>query len=469
MASVSSTAKVDGVDLQVMVSAATAFARPDARAAAPQETDPQARISPAGKLRSATSAVLDAAATLSKPQTWSATQARSRDEALVQAGGDTAKPGEYQVNVEAMALAQTTASATFSSLSTVIGIGTLNIELGSWNGTQTAFATNPNWPKASVTIGPKDTSLERIKDKINAAGIGVIASVLTDATGSRLVLRATSTGAANGFKVSADPAEEPDSDAAKNLAALGFDPSAVSSDTSTTLLQPAQDARLTIDGKARQSGQNLIEDEDTGLHLTLKAASHTDVTINVEPDPDIAQASIKAFAQAYNKLQNELSPPDPGISAPSVDTARAIQRRVQDVFNPPSGEASVLGSQLKAAGIDLDTQGQLHVDNTRLHQALIDQPEQLEKLFSGENARSPAQSGLAQQVLDSQRSELTNSEATEVNEAPPAPQAQGDTQASQTAAGALFRQKLLEQYAQSDESTLAAQHEDDMAIQANGA
>lgn len=469
MASVSSTAKVDGVDLQVMVSAATAFARPDTRASATRETDPQARISPAGKLRSATSAVLDAAATLSKPQTWSATQATSSNEALVQAGGDTAKPGEYQVNVEAVALAQTTASATFSSLSTVIGIGTLNIELGSWNGTQTAFATNPNWPKASVTIGPKDTSLERIKDKINAAGIGVIASVLTDATGSRLVLRATSTGAANGFKVSADPAEQTGSDAAKNLAALGFDPSAVSGNASSTLLQPAQDARLTIDGKARQSGQNLIEDDDTGLHLTLKSSSNTDVTISVQPDPGVAQASIKAFAQAYNKLQNELSPADPGINAASVDTARAIQQRVQDVFNAPSGEAGALATQLKAVGIDLDTKGQLDVDNTRLRQALIDQPEQLEQLFSGENPRSPTQAGLARQVLDSQRPETANGEATEANETAADPVANGDAQASQTSAGALFRQKLLEQYAQSDEGALAAQHEDELAIQANGA
>lgn len=470
MASVSSAAKVDGVDLQVMVSAASAFVRPDTKVATPPDAEQPARISPAGMLKSATSAVLDSAARLNKAQTWSATLSTSSDESVVQVGGDAAKPGDYTVNVDAVAMAQTTSSATFSSLSTVIGIGTLNIEIGSWNGSQTAFATNPNWPKASVTIGPKDNSLERIKDKINAAGVGVIASVVTDATGSRLVLRATSTGAANGFKVTADPADKSGSEAARNLAALGFDPSALSGSTASSLTQAAQDAKLTVNDKPIQSATNLIEDKDTGLNLTLKSASDTPIKLRVESDPDAVQTNIQGFTQAYNTLQNQLSPPDAGISALSIEPALDIQRKVQQVFQASPDGASPLATQLGQIGIQMAPQGQLTVDNARLGQALREQPDQVEKLISGVNTRNPNESGLARQVLDTSAPPapsadmVMGAEATRryQNAIAPGP-------AEPTAAGALFRQKLLEQYAQGDDALATVQHDDELVIPANGA
>src|SRR5690606_8735879 len=117
--------------------------------------------------------------------------------------------------------------------------------------------------------GPRDTSLECVRDKINAAGIGVIASVVTDATGSRLVLRATSTGTDNAFKVEADAGDNDDQETADVLSAMGFDPSKVSGDTSK-LVQAAQDASVTIDGRQRKSSNNLVEDEATGLSLRVR-------------------------------------------------------------------------------------------------------------------------------------------------------------------------------------------------------
>jgi hypothetical protein len=91
-------------------------------------------------------------------------------------------------------LDQSDSAATLSSLSIAIGIGvdidTLDIELGNWSGPQSTFVPNPQWPKASVNAGTKDISLERVRDRINAAGVGVLAVVVSDATGSRLLLRA---------------------------------------------------------------------------------------------------------------------------------------------------------------------------------------------------------------------------------------------------------------------------------------
>ncbi|MDO9236613.1 MAG: flagellar filament capping protein FliD [Aquabacterium sp.] len=465
MASVGSTSKVESVDLQAMVHAASAFVRPEAKAnpATDTDTEQQASISPLGRLKSATSAVLDAAARLDQAQTWSATKATSSDTSVIQADSDGAKLGEHEVAVKVSATSQTVTSAAFSSLSTVIGIGTLNIEMGTWNGTQTAFATNPNWPKANVTLGPKDTSLERVRDKINAAGVGVVASVLSDSTGSRLVLRATSTGTAHGFKVHAEAQGKPDSDAAKNLAALGFDPSALAGNTGSSLTQAAQDAQVQVNGKDIQSAQNQIEDPDSGLRLSIKSASQSKVKINVERDPDAAHADIKALAHAYNALQTQNTQQthaDAQIDAVSLDAANDIQRRVQNIFNPSSGQTSPLAKKLQDIGVDLDHQGQLSVDDQRLSQALRDKPDQVESLFKGVNTRTPHESGLAHQLLG----KPTPHQAA-VDDAARSDKAK---QEELSAAGALFRKKLLtQQYVQVDEPSSSTTHKDDLRIHTN--
>ena len=59
----------------------------------------------------------------------------------------------------------------------------------------------------SLTIGPGTKTLAQVRDAINGANAGVTASVLTDASGSRLVLRSTATGAANGFRIGVTDAD----------------------------------------------------------------------------------------------------------------------------------------------------------------------------------------------------------------------------------------------------------------------
>jgi len=467
MSSVGSAVRVDGVDLQVMVNAA-AFARPQANpAATPADSEPDAQISPVGKLRSATSATLDAAAQLRKAQTWSATTAASDAPQVVQAASNKAASGDYSVSVDALAAAQTTASATFSSLSTVIGIGTLNIELGGWNTSQTAFATNPNWPKASVTFGPKDTSLERIRDKINAAGVGVIASVVSDATGSRLVLRSTSTGAANGFKVSAEPSEKATPDAAQALAALGFDPSAINGGNAT-MVQAAQDAKIKIDGREVQSAQNLVEDKATGLSLRLHDVSQGEVNLHVKSDTASLSQDVHDFANAYNDMAAQLASIDPQASDSGIQAARDIQQRVQDAFKP-DGNPTALSNRLGDIGVTMNRQGMLTVDDARLTASLEQNPAQVQSLFTHEEDSGGMPTGLARRLQDLTLHESTGkaSDDTSATKAPANP----DSDSAASMAGSAFRQKLLEQYAApADMGTgehATAKHDDESAMPAS--
>lgn len=455
MATVGSTSRVDGVDLQLMVNA-SAFARPQAGAptAGAKDTEPETRISTAGKLRSATSAVLDAAAQLNNSQTWKATKATSDNEALVQAVSDKATPGSYAIQVDAIATAQTTTSANFSSLSTVVGIGTLDLQLGTWNSSTSTFATNPNWPKASVTFGPKDTSLEHIRDKINAAGVGVIATVVSDATGSRLVLRSTSTGSANGFKAEAEPIDKGDDKAAQTLAAMGFNPAQVSGGEAIT--QNAQDARLKIDGRDVQSAQNLIDDEPSGLTLRLNGQEGGSATIHVSTDTQAMAKDIQSFAHAYNNMVSQLDQADTSSSDSSVQEAQAIQQSMREAFSSQLGGSSS-GAKFNAIGMRLGQDGRLSVDEARLNHALEQDPGKVESLFDARGTQDPS-SGLAARLLA-----LPTGQAEPTASGTPQAAASSQQTEAPSAAGTLYKQRLLEQYATS------SMHEDDNAMTANEA
>jgi flagellar hook-associated protein 2 len=445
-----------------MVSAA-AFAQhplPPQHSASSTDAEPSTSISAAGRLRSAAAAVLDVSTRLNAAATWSVTAATSSQPSVVQAQYGQAAVGDYAVSVDAVATAQTTASAAVSSLSTVIGIGTMNIEVGSWNPSLSTFTPNPNWPRASVAFGSRDTSLERIRDKINAAGVGVIAIVISDVTGSRLVLRSTSTGQANGFKATAQPASpNPDPASAKAIASLGFDPSS-SSAPGGQLLQAAQDAKVSIDGRQISAPQNLLEDPRSGLALRVHdTSSGQPAQIQVRPDTSAMAQDIHDFANAYNDLAHQLATLPPDTIDPGVSTAHAIQAQVQAAFQSRSetGQAG-LAEPLGQAGISMDAQGRLQVDDGKLQAALTANSAQVQSLFAGSDT-APTR-GLAAMLS---HMEMGDGPASPAPTTPTPEPASVAAEPSTVSGNALTRQKMLEQY-----TSQAADHsEDDSLITAN--
>ncbi|MBF4499627.1 flagellar filament capping protein FliD, partial [Vibrio vulnificus] len=71
--------------------------------------------------------------------------------------------------------------------------------------------------------------------------------------------------------------------AARTLAAMGFDPSKVSTG-GATLTQAAGDAKLSVNGRQISSPHNLIEDEASGLTIRLNGATEGSAKIHVETD-----------------------------------------------------------------------------------------------------------------------------------------------------------------------------------------
>ncbi len=309
MSSVASSLKADGVEQQLLVSTAAPASRANAASPAPLPQD-EASISSVGRLRGTAMVVRDVAETMAQSAVWQAQQVQSSAPDQVQASSEAALLGSHDVRVDALAEAQVTATATFSSLSTVIGIGTLNIEMGKWSNSSSTFATNPNWPKANVTMGPQDNTLERVRDRINAAGVGVIAAVVSDATGSRLVLSATSTGADNGFRIQAEPGNAAELMAGANhISKFAYSPDQDGSGQGMQLLQNAQDAQVSIDGRALSSDSNVVDDQATGLRLSLKTATSGPSRLDVQPNDDGIKRRLQSLAASMQDLQQQVQQP----------------------------------------------------------------------------------------------------------------------------------------------------------------
>lgn len=369
MASISLAGPSSGIDVNSIVTQQLNVEKQPVAEPLPQPVpDPepvQTHLSSVGKLQSSLSTFLSASQTLGADSTWSSvpSTATSSQPASVGATSDgTAAAGNYSVDVNSVAAAQATTSASFSGMGTVIGLGTLHIELGGWNSSQTAFSMNPNWPKSDVMVGPHDNSLEKIRDKINAAGVGVVASVISDATGSRLVLRSTSTGQDNGFKVSAT--EDPASKADVGLAALGFDPSL--NQNGTTLTQAAADATGQVNGVDVKSPSNTVTDAVPGLSLKFSKVTDGAVDVSVSPDKNSIRKSITDFAQSYNELNAAGQAP-----------------------------ASLNRQQFADIGLESETDGSLRIDSAKLGTALAERLDQVKDTFVAAN-RQAASAGASE-------------------------------------------------------------------------
>jgi flagellar hook-associated protein 2 len=396
-----------------------------------------AELSVEGRRQSAVSAFADAAQKLMDPATWMATQAISSQPDVVNAISSSNTPtGDYTIEVKGLAKAQATSTATFSGLGTTIGLGTLNLDIGTWNGSQSAFMTNPNWPKASLTIGPKDNSLERVRDRINASGVGVLASVISDATGSRLVLRASGTGRAQAFKVEATPEAEQASRTASSVDAtlqeLGFDPSR--SNQGMQQIEAAADAQATVNGRSLSSPDNALFDPQTELTLQLQSTSEQAVTVSVRPDVAAITKAITGFAQRFNELnpqtldQNQSQSPD-----------TALISRMQQVLT--SAADGPLREGLQAIGIRLN-RGSMQVDTPRLQEALTQDPDTARSLLT--QATTAGEPGLAQDFNSRNGPPKANASTIIADE--PAKQQPSP----------MARRRLLAQYLTPDSDTVTA-------------
>lgn len=342
------------------------------------------QLSAIGSLQSLLSTMQDKARALTSVTLWGQTTATSTDSSIASATTSSgAATGSYQVTVQSLAKAQTVTSLAQDNSQSTLSEGTLTIELGTWGGPDGFEAKDGSSP-VNITIGPGETSLAAIRDKINAAGAGVSATIINDANGARLSLRSTETGAENGFRITATESVD-DGDSEAGLSILGYDEDAAS--TPMLFNQAAANAKALINGIEVESATNTLSKVADGLTLTLSRESATPVQITVASDTASVKTAITEFVTAFNalssSLQSNLKYDSGSQKAGTLQGDRAaisLQWGLRGVINTPSSASSAF-SVLSDIGIAMKQDGTLATTGSKLDAALQN-PDELKKLLT---------------------------------------------------------------------------------------
>jgi flagellar hook-associated protein 2 len=372
-----------------------------------QQASIQADISAYGTVQSTLSNFQTAVQALTSPSLWSATTGTSADSSSVGVATDsTAAAGNYSIQVSHLATTQSTATTAYASPTALVGSGTLHIDLGSWNSDQSAFTAQSGSSGIDISVSSTDT-LASVAGKINAAGAGVSASIVTDSTGSRLVLSSSQTGANNGFRVTATDDDGNNTDAG-GLSALAFDPASGTTGTSQT--QAGSDAIASINGLTVTSASNTLTNVVQGLTLSLSKTT-SPVQVTVATDTNSITTAINNFVSTYNSMSSLLSTDLKYDSSTSTagplqgdSTAVSLQSQLRNMIGSPSTASSVF-STLSQMGIQVQSDGTLQVNSTTLSQAMTNLPE-MKKAFAATATDGSTGVGFAQQLLSFTNSAL---------------------------------------------------------------
>ena len=394
MATVSSAGIGSGLDVNSIIKQLMAIERQPLTKLQSKATTIQSTVSEYGKIKSAVSTLRDLSAKLNSTTTWAQTTASSSSTAAVSATTNGSAPGSYSVAVQSLASVQTLATGLYASATATPGGGTINIELGTWGAGQTSFTHKTGATAIDITVVATDT-LADVRDKINAAGAGVTALIMTDASGSRLLIRSNTTGAENAFRTTVTDDDGINTDAT-GLSALAYTTTAKVS----TQNQIAANAAATINGLAVSSTSNTLTDIVDGLTLKLSSVTTSAVTVDVVTDAAALKKTMTEFAEAYSAVV-KLIAADTKYDATTKKgglllgdgAAVSLQRQLRSLAGAVSG-ASTSFARLSDAGFELQRDGSMTVNSIRIDNALANLPE-LKKMFSNSSLTDPTLDGFA--------------------------------------------------------------------------
>lgn len=289
----------------------------------------------------------------------------SDDTVLSATASSSAAPGTYSFEVLARATAEQRTTAVQASATTGIGTGTLTVQVGSG-------------VSAEITLTSANNSLNGMAKAINDAKVGVVASVVKEGGGFRMILQSQQTGADNAIQLSASD------DSGTALADLVGN---------MTTLQAAADAQVKLGsgGSALtiSYASNVISDFIPGVTLNLTKPSTGPVTVTVGTDTTVAKDAITSFVESYNEAHRYLkanSSYDPvtrqgGILISESGLKSAMGRVLSSVTGADSGLPSSMNT-IAALGVTIDrSSGELVIDNAKLDAKLAADPEAIGKLF----------------------------------------------------------------------------------------
>ena len=398
MATISSPGLGSGLDVNGIVSKLVALERRPIELLQSQASKLQTQLSSFGLLQSYLSNLQSAAARLAQSSFWKESSASSSDAASVSASASSsAAAGSYAIQVTQLAQAHSLASKAYLDSTTSVGTGTLRIELGGWNDDQTVFTPKSGSTPVDVTIGPGEDSLESIRAKINAANAGVTATIVKDASGARLVVRSNLTGEQSSVRLTVTDDDGNSADA-NGLSALAYDPATATGQMTQTLA--GRDAIAIVNGLQVQSSSNVLDGVVEGLKLTLSKTTASTVEVKVAPDTEAQKKAIDSFVSAYNDIAKYLADQTKydattkkGGALQGDRSAVMLQNQLRSLLRETSG-ASATYPRLSNLGLEVQSDGTLKVNSTKLDAALAD-PSEVAKAFSAVDEANPSNEGFA--------------------------------------------------------------------------
>ena len=231
--------------------------------------------------------------------------------------------------------------------------------------------TNGSGTAATITTGSGVNTLTDLEAAVNNAGLGVTASIITDATGSRLAITSNTSGAAGNFTATS----------------TGTTFSFATAVTGTN-------ASLVVNGINISSATNTVTGAVPGLTLNLLSAPSpaTSVSLTVAPDASAASAAINQFVTDYNTaisdLNSEFSDTGSGQGSlaedPTVQNLQNIlEQAVGYTATPATGNSTTTVPNLTSLGISVNADGTITLDNTTLNNAIQNNFGDVQNFFQG--------------------------------------------------------------------------------------
>lgn len=374
--SISSLGIGSGLDSNTIVTKLMALEAAPLTALQAKTTTYNAKLSSYGLLKSSLSTLQTAAKTLADPNKLGAFSATATDSTIVGAQASFfASAGSYTVEVVRLATGQKRYSDTAYAGTDVFGSGTLNF--------------NINGVDHAIDLTDASNSLIDVRSAINAANIGVTASIISGDDGDRLVLSSGASGTAGAFTLSVDSADA-------NLQSLA------NFDLANPFSTDAQDAQARIDGILVTSTTNTLSTAVTGLTLTLTKVGTTELTI--ARDSSKATEAVNAFVKAFNDAVTRIkgdstydSATKTGKPLNAESTIRTVMQMLSQArTNLPAELVGTPFETLSALGITIQKDGLMTVDSAKLQSAISASYSDIEKTLGAYGA---AFSGTLEQIV----------------------------------------------------------------------
>jgi flagellar hook-associated protein 2 len=215
-----------------------------------------------------------------------------------------------------------------------------------------------------VTIGNTSNTLATLAMTINSQDLGVAANVISDSTGSRLVLVSQTSGTDGAIAITGGPSE------------LTFQSGTA-----------AQNAKLQVDGVSLEKSSNTIQNVIPGVTLNLSGTSSSDVSLTIAPDGSGVTTAIENFVNAYNSILGDINTQcsynsvteSTGVLA-SDGAVTTLQSMLLSQMSFKSDNNSTF-STLRSLGIQMQNDGTLTIASDTLNAAIMNNYSGLQSFF----------------------------------------------------------------------------------------